>query len=76
MAAALKNFTLGLKRDYEVVKAGFMLEWPQRAVEGHAHRLKLIKRQSYSQASFQTLRKRVLCCASPLVGEKLVSLFV
>lgn len=61
--AALKNFALGLKRDYEAVKAGLTLEWSQGAVEGHVHRLKLIKRQAYGQASFQTLRKRVLCCA-------------
>jgi transposase len=56
----LKNFAQGLKRDYEAVKAGLTLEWSQGAVEGHVHRLKLIKRQAYGRASFQTLRKRVL----------------
>lgn len=61
--AALKNFALGLKRDYDAVKAGLTLEWSQGAVEGHVHRLKLLKRQAYGQASFQTLRKRVLYCA-------------
>jgi transposase len=60
--AELKNFAQGLKRDYEAAKAGLMLEWSQGAVEGHVHRLKLLKRQAYGRASFQTLRKRVLRC--------------
>lgn len=59
----LKNFAQGLKRDYDAVKAGLTLPWSQGPVEGHVHRLKLLKRQAYGQASFQTLRKRVLCCA-------------
>jgi transposase len=59
----LKNFALGLKRDYDAVKAGLTLKWSQGAVEGHVHRLKLIKRQAYGRASFDQLRKRVLQCA-------------
>jgi transposase len=58
----LKNFALGLKRDYDAVKAGLTLCWSQGPVEGHVHRLKLLKRQAYGQASFETLRKRVLRC--------------
>lgn len=61
--AELKNFALGVKRDYDAVKAGLTLAWSQGAVEGHVHRLKLLKRQAYGRASFQTLRKRVLQCA-------------
>jgi transposase len=60
--AELKNFAQGIKRDYDAVKAGLTLEWSQGAVEGHVHRLKLLKRQAYGRASFQTLRKRVLRC--------------
>jgi transposase len=59
----LKSFAQGLKRDYDAVKAGLTLEWSQGAVEGHVHRLKLLKRQAYGRASFQMLRKRVLQCA-------------
>ncbi|GLV59803.1 hypothetical protein KDH_66270 [Dictyobacter sp. S3.2.2.5] len=48
-------------------KDAFATEWlgcvSQGAVEGYAHWLKLIKRQAYGKASFQTLRKRALCCA-------------
>lgn len=58
----LRSFAQGLQRDYDAVKAGLTLPWSQGAVEGHVHRLKLLKRQAYGRASFQTLRKRVLQC--------------
>jgi transposase len=58
----LRSFALSLKKDYEAVKAGLTLPWSQGPVEGHVHRLKLLKRQAYGRASFQTLRKRVLRC--------------
>src|SRR5579859_241683 len=47
----LRNFALSLKKDYEAVKAGLTLPWSQGPVEGHVHRLKLIKRQAYGRAS-------------------------
>ncbi|GHO57876.1 hypothetical protein KSB_63510 [Ktedonobacter robiniae] len=56
----LKNFARGLQKYYDAVKAGRTLPWSQGPVEGHIHRLKLLKRQSYGRAGFQTLRKRVL----------------
>ncbi len=59
----LRGFALSLKKDYEAVKAGLTLPWSQGPVEGHVHRLKLLKRQAYGRASFQTLRKRVLRCS-------------
>lgn len=58
----LRTFALSLKKEYEAVKAGLTLTWSQGPVEGHVHRLKLLKRQAYGRASFQTLRKRVLRC--------------
>ncbi|HEV2659931.1 MAG TPA: ISL3 family transposase [Ktedonobacteraceae bacterium] len=61
--AELQSFAQGLRKDYDAVKAGLTLEWSQGPVEGHVHRLKLIKRQAYGRASFQMLRKRVLQCA-------------
>ena len=61
--AELQSFAQGLKKDYDAVKAGLTLEWSQGPVEGHVHRLKLLKRQAYGRASFETLRKRVLRCA-------------
>jgi transposase len=60
--AELHSFAQGLQRDYDAVKAGLTLEWSQGPVEGHVHRLKLLKRQSYGRAGFQMLRKRVLRC--------------
>lgn len=60
--AELQSFAQSLKRDYDAVKAGLTLPWSQGPVEGHVHRLKLLKRQAYGRASFQTLRKRVLRC--------------
>nr|WP_165423032.1 ISL3 family transposase [Ktedonosporobacter rubrisoli] len=61
--AELKNFARGLQKDYDAVKAGLTLSWSQGPVEGHVHRLKLLKRQMYGKASFETLRKRVLQCS-------------
>jgi transposase len=61
--AELQSFAQGLERDYEAVKAGLTLPWSQGPVEGHVHRLKLIKRQAYGRAGFDQLRKRVLRCA-------------
>ena len=56
----LRSFAQGLRRDYEAVKAGLTLYWSNGQVEGQVHRLKLLKRQAYGRASFETLRKRVL----------------
>ena len=60
--AELQSFAQGLRKDYDAVNAGLTLEWSQGPVEGHVHRLKLLKRQAYGRAGFQTLRKRVLRC--------------
>ena len=59
----LCSFAQSLKKDSQAVKAGLTLAWSQGPVEGHVHRLKLLKRQAYGRASFQTLRKRVLRCS-------------
>jgi len=56
----LRSFAQSLRKDYEAVKAGLTLCWSNGQVEGQVHRLKLLKRQAYGRASFETLRKRVL----------------
>ena len=38
------------------VEAALTLPWSNGPVEGHVHRLKLIKRQIYGRASFDLLR--------------------
>lgn len=58
--AELKSFAQGLRKDYEAVRAGLTLIWSNGQLEGQVHRLKLLKRQAYGRASFETLRKRVL----------------
>jgi transposase len=56
----IKTFCDGLLRDDEAVKAAISMRWSNGPVEGHVHRLKLIKRQMYGRASFNLLRARVL----------------
>jgi transposase len=58
--AELVSFAKGLERDEAAVRASLSLPWSQGQTEGQITRLKLIKRQGYGRASFQTLRKRVL----------------
>jgi transposase len=56
----LKSFAAGLLRDKTAVSAALSLPWSNGQVEGHVHRLKLLKRQMYGRASFDLLRRRVL----------------
>jgi transposase len=56
----LKRFCNGLERDRAAVVAAVELPWSNRQVEGHGHRLELIKDQMYGRAGFPLLRSRVL----------------
>lgn len=60
---ALANFAQHLMRDQDAVLAALQTPWSNGPVEGHVHRLKLIKRQMYGRASFDLLRIRVLNAA-------------
>jgi len=57
---SLANFAAHLVRDQDAVLAALRLPWNNGPVEGHVHRLKLIKRQMYGRANFDLLRLRVL----------------
>jgi transposase len=57
---ALRGFASSLLRDQHAVEAALTLPWSNGPVEGHVHRLKLIKRQMYGRASFDLLRLCVL----------------
>jgi transposase len=57
---ALRSFASSLLRDQHAVEAALTLPWSNGSVEGHVHRLKLIKRQIYGRASFDLLRLRIL----------------
>jgi len=56
----LIRFANGVERDKASVQAALTLQYSNGVVEGHVHRLKLVKRQGYGRASFPLLRKRVL----------------
>jgi len=59
----LHRFAAQLQRDEAAVQAALKLPWSTGPVEGHIHRLKLIKRQMYGRAKLDLLRIRVLCAA-------------
>lgn len=59
----LHSFATQLQRDEAAVKAALTLPWSTGVVEGHIHRLKLIKRQMYGRAKLDLLQIRVLNAA-------------
>jgi transposase len=59
----LHSFATQLQRDAAAVQAALTLPWSTGPVEGHIHRLKLIKRQMYGRAKLDLLRIRVLNAA-------------
>lgn len=59
----LHHFVVQLQRDEDAVRAALTLPWSTGPVEGHIHRLKLIKRQMYGRAKLDLLRIRVLHAA-------------
>jgi transposase len=50
----------GIVADRSAVEAALTTEWSNGPVEGHVHRIKLIKRQGYGRAKLDLLRARVL----------------
>jgi transposase len=61
--AEFVTFANGLTTDLQAVRAALEYEWSNGQVEGHVHRLKLIKRQMYGRAKLDLLRARVLYAA-------------
>src|SRR4029453_5872015 len=57
---AFQSLAMGLRADYEAVKAGLALPWSTGPVEGQINRLKMLKRQMYGRAGIGLLRQRVL----------------
>jgi len=58
--APFESLVRGIRVDYAAVEAALTTEWSNGPVEGHVHRVKLIKRQGYGRARFDLLRRRVL----------------
>lgn len=50
----------GMRADHAAVAAAVTEVWSNGTVEGHVHKVKLLKRQGYGRASFALLRQRVL----------------
>lgn len=57
---SLHTLAAGIARDLDAVTAGLTLSLSSGAVEGHANRIKVLKRRMFGRAGFQLLRKRVL----------------
>jgi transposase len=55
-----QNFAVGLRQDYEAVKAALSYEWSNCQVKGQVNRLKTIKHQMYGRANFDLLRDKIL----------------
>ncbi|MFE9174526.1 transposase [Streptomyces kebangsaanensis] len=56
----LRTLVAGIDRDRDAVIAGLTLPWNSGVVEGHANRIKKLKRQMFGRAGFALPRKRVL----------------
>lgn len=56
----LQAFAQGLKKDLDAVRAGLTQPYSQGPIEGHIHRVKLIKRSGYGRMRFPLLKQRVL----------------
>jgi transposase len=54
------SLVCGIERDRAAVDAALSMPWSNGPVEGHVHRVKLIKRQGYGRAKLDLLRRRVL----------------
>jgi len=59
-SAPFVGFANGICADRAAVEAALTTEWSTGPVEGHVHRVKLLKRQHYGRAKLDLLRRRVL----------------
>ena len=57
------SFARGIDTDRAAVDAALTLDWSNGPVEGHVHRVKLLKRLGYGRASLTTLRARILAAS-------------
>jgi transposase len=54
------SLAAGIRADRAAVESALRLPWSNGPVEGHVHRVKLIKRRGYGRARLDLLRARVL----------------
>jgi transposase len=55
---ALRRFATGLAEDEAAAKAGVTLPWSSGPVEGHIHRVNMLKRQLFGRAPLDLLSRR------------------
>lgn len=55
----LRAFVIKLRQDLPAAQASVISSYNQGPVEGHIHRLKLLKRSVYSRGNFDLLKQRV-----------------
>jgi hypothetical protein len=60
----LRAFVVKLRQDLPAVQAAVVSPFSQGPVEGHIHRLKLLKRSMYGRGNFDLLKQRVLYAAT------------
>lgn len=58
--ASFVGLANGIVKDRAAVEAALTTRWSTSMVEGHIHRVKLIKRQGYGRSSFALLKRRIL----------------
>jgi transposase len=58
--ASFISFARGVEADRAAVDAALTLPWSTGPVEGHVHRVKLLKRRGYGRAKLDLLRRLVL----------------
>ncbi|MGY6766148.1 transposase [Faecalibacterium prausnitzii] len=56
----LYRYALRIQSDLQAIKAAFLTPYSNGLIEGHVHRLKLIKRMMYGRTNLDLLEKRVL----------------
>jgi hypothetical protein len=61
--AEFVSFSNGLTADLQAMRVAPEHEWSNGQVEGHVHRLKMIKRQMYGRGNLDLLRAQVLRAA-------------
>ena len=61
--ASFRDFAIGLRRDFEAVRAALTSPWSNGQTEGQVTKIKLLKRQGYGRASLHLLRQRLLGAA-------------
>ncbi len=66
--ASFISFARGVDADRAAVEAALKLPWSTGPVEGHVHRVKLLKRRGYGRAKLDLLRRLVLARDSRRAG--------